>query len=171
MKILGAILAGGESRRFGSDKGAALVQGKAIIDHVVDALRPQCERLVIVGRQWPGIETVPDYPEPGLGPLGGLCGALRQASRYGFSHVLSAPCDSLPIPSDLVPRLGDGGVFEGWPLIGLWPVAFAPLLSAHLQQTGDRSVYSWLRTSGLPEVPPPDGMANINTPDDLARLR
>lgn len=171
MKILGAILAGGESRRFGGDKGAALVDGRAVIDLVADALRPQCEALVIVGRNWPGLRTAPDLPGPGLGPLGGLCGALALAKSERFSQVLTAPCDTLPVPGDLVARLGEGGAFRDWPLIALWPASLAPILSTHLSESKDRSVMRWLRLCGLPEIEPPPGLVNINTPADLARLR
>ena len=81
MKILGAILAGGQSRRFGSDKAVATWHGKALLDHVADALRPSCAQLIVVGRTWPGLETIADYPAPGLGPLGGLAGALAGAPK------------------------------------------------------------------------------------------
>lgn len=148
-----------------------MLSGKPIIAHVAAALRPQCDRLVIVGRKWPGIETVPDYPAPRLGPLGGLCGALRLAQEDGYSHLLTAPCDTLPVPDDLIARFGDGGAFEGWPLIALWPTQLASELSTHLERSSDRSVRTWLRRAGLTLHPAPDGLANINTPDDLARLR
>ena len=38
MRVLGAILAGGQSRRFGSDKASASLDGKSLLDHVADAL-------------------------------------------------------------------------------------------------------------------------------------
>jgi molybdopterin-guanine dinucleotide biosynthesis protein A len=34
MTLLGAIIAGGEARRFGADKAAARLKGVALIDHV-----------------------------------------------------------------------------------------------------------------------------------------
>ncbi|MBK7285215.1 MAG: NTP transferase domain-containing protein [Sphingomonadales bacterium] len=46
-KILGAIIAGGKSRRFGSDKTVAELRGKPLIQHVIDGLSPQCDDLVI----------------------------------------------------------------------------------------------------------------------------
>ena len=45
MKILGAIIAGGRATRFDGDKGAALLDGKALIDHVVDGLSAHCTAL------------------------------------------------------------------------------------------------------------------------------
>ena len=43
MKLLGAILAGGRSSRFGSDKAFALLNGKPLIDHVIAALAAQTD--------------------------------------------------------------------------------------------------------------------------------
>ena len=48
--ILGAILAGGQARRFGSDKAQALWRGRRLIDHVADALGSQTTALVVCGR-------------------------------------------------------------------------------------------------------------------------
>ena len=49
MKLLGLILAGGQSSRFGSDKAAALHQGRPLINHVADALRPHVDALAVAG--------------------------------------------------------------------------------------------------------------------------
>jgi molybdopterin-guanine dinucleotide biosynthesis protein A len=49
-RILGAIIAGGQSRRFGGDKGAAKVGGRALLDHVVAGMIPQCDDLIICER-------------------------------------------------------------------------------------------------------------------------
>ena len=68
-RLLGAIVAGGRSRRFGSDKARATVEGRTLFDHVVGALSPQVADIVLCGRDWPGFDSLDDRPEPGLGPL------------------------------------------------------------------------------------------------------
>eukprot|EP00611_Tribonema_gayanum_P009759 TRINITY_DN19634_c0_g1_i1.p3 TRINITY_DN19634_c0_g1~~TRINITY_DN19634_c0_g1_i1.p3 ORF type:complete len:108 (-),score=11.69 TRINITY_DN19634_c0_g1_i1:38-361(-) len=68
---LGAILAGGQARRFGSDKAQALYEGARLIDRVAAALAAQCEAVVVCGREEAGFACIPDWPESGLGPLGG----------------------------------------------------------------------------------------------------
>ena len=113
MKILGAILAGGQSRRFGSDKALAIVQGKTLFDHVADALRPSCAQLVAAGREWPAMQGVADRPVAGLGPLGGLAGALYYAKNNGYDCVLSCGCDIVGLPLDLVQQLGNGPMHIG----------------------------------------------------------
>lgn len=71
MTILGAILAGGKSSRFGCDKALALVHNKPLMQHAIDRLEPQVDAIVCCGHAWPNIEMISDLPTQGLGPLGG----------------------------------------------------------------------------------------------------
>jgi molybdenum cofactor guanylyltransferase len=50
-RILGVVLAGGQSTRFGSDKALAEYQGHTLIARAVDALSGWCEYVVVVGRE------------------------------------------------------------------------------------------------------------------------
>ncbi len=104
---VGAILTGGASRRFGSDKALALLPsnrageqrrqaGKEVTmgGSIVSELRlALTDPVVAVGGSAGhalGIPVVPD-PEPDLGPLAGLASVLRWAGR-GF--VVVVPCDA-----------------------------------------------------------------------------
>ena len=48
--MIGVVLAGGESKRMGSDKALLEVGGRAMIDWVADALDRVCGRVVVSGR-------------------------------------------------------------------------------------------------------------------------
>lgn len=167
MKILGAVLAGGASTRFGSDKALALHDGVALIDHVIAALLPQVTALVITGRDHPGQHCLPDLPAPGLGPLGGLCAALAHAAAHGFDAVLCAPCDTLGLPPDLAVRLSPGpSIALGQRSIGLWPASLGPALLARLAGGDSRAIHAWASACDAREVDC-DPLHNINTLDDL----
>lgn len=169
MSRLGAIFAGGQARRFGADKAAATIAGVALIDRVAERLRPQCDALVVVGREWPGLMSVMDAPQPGLGPLGALAGALRFAAAGGYGDVLTAGCDLPDVPSDLSALLTPGpAIVAGQPLIGLWPASLAAALLEHLSDNPDRSMRGWIARCGARRVPYDGTIANINTPADLA---
>jgi molybdopterin-guanine dinucleotide biosynthesis protein A len=71
VNILGAVLAGGQSTRFGSDKAVALVDGLPLIDHVVMGMFRATENLVIVGRDWRDFDSIADGAFAGEGPLAG----------------------------------------------------------------------------------------------------
>jgi molybdenum cofactor guanylyltransferase len=172
MRVLGAVLAGGQSRRFGSDKAVVEVEGKALIDHVIDSLFPQVDEIVVVGRSWREWPTTPDHPKPALGPLGGLAGALRFAQNIGCGLVLTVGCDTLPIPKNLKMLLGEGPtVIEGHWLFGLWPVSFSAQLDGHVMTSDDRSMRGWITASGARHVHCKDVFHNINTRGDLDELR
>ncbi len=170
MKLLGAVLAGGASSRFGSDKARAVVEGRPLIAGVIAALAVQADEVVVCGRDWPGCAGLADMPGPSLGPLGGLCAALLEAQRRGFDCVLSAPCDALGLPPGLAERLAPGpAVALGQRTVGLWPAALAPALLALLERGGDRSLRRWVAVSGAREVDC-GAIANINRPGDLPQV-
>ena len=168
MRLLGAILAGGQSRRFGSDKAEALFEGQALLDHVAEALRPQVAELVVSGKQWPGLETVTDLPEAGLGPLGGLAGALDHAWRHDFDAVLSSGCDIIGLPTSLYALLGTGpAIAEDMPIVGLWPVSARTALLDWLADPQNRSVYRFADHINARRVALDASLRNINRPEDL----
>ena len=166
--LLGAILAGGQARRFGSDKAQALYEGARLIDRVAAALAAQCAALVVCGREEPGFRCIPDWPEAGLGPLAGLAAALQHAGEGGFSHVLSAGVDVPDLPHDLAASLaGEGAaIVESQPVVGLWPVETAPVLEAFLAG-GGRSLYRFADHIGARRVELPQSLMNVNRPEDL----
>ncbi len=165
--ILGAVLAGGASSRFGSDKAMAEFRGKPLIEHVIFRLRPQVSDLVVVGREHPGEASIPDRPAPGLGPLGGLNAALHHAVAQGYDAVLTSGCDLPELPLDLREMLGEAPAFAlGQPLLALWPAALAGVLALHLRSTTDRSLRGWVALTGARGVDL-GPIRNVNRPGDL----
>ena len=169
--ILGAVIAGGEAKRFGSDKAQALLAGLPLIEHVLARLGPQVDALVVCGRSHPAQRSLADVPAGGLGPLGGLCAALLHARAEGFDVVLSAACDTPDLPPDLARCLaGEGATFVAdCPIIGWWPVGLADALRVRLESDAARSAYAWATACGARAVALP-ALANVNTPDELERL-
>lgn len=89
MRWSGAILAGGQSSRFGQDKALYVYKGKPLITWVLDGMAGASERLVIANRPYPGLEV---YPDLWLGgdTLSGLHSALAHARE---DWVAVAACD------------------------------------------------------------------------------
>lgn len=170
--ILGAVLAGGRASRFGGDKGAALFEGRALIDHALGALARHCQALVVVGREWPGAPSVTDRPAPDLGPLGGLAGALHHALAIQAERVLTLGCDTPLVPETLLAELAarDTPAFlNDLPVIGGWPARLSPLLDDFVATDPRRSVRGWAARCGAAALAAPP-LPNINTPADLDRL-
>lgn len=170
MRALGAILAGGRSRRFGSDKAVALLDGATLIERAIAALRPQVDALVVCGRTIDGYDCVADRPGPDLGPLGGLNAALHYARANGFNRVVSAPCDAPFLPADLVARLVEPPCYvAAMPVIGLWLATLSETLDRHLATSDDRSMRRWAAIVGACSVDL-GALGNVNTPADLDQL-
>jgi Molybdopterin-guanine dinucleotide biosynthesis protein A len=173
MRLLGAVLAGGRSSRFGSDKALALWNGRSLLDHAVAALGRHVDAVVVCGRQVEGLTGLADRPSPDMGPLGGLNAALHHAGQAGFDGVLTTGCD-MPVYPDGLPALLVGAraaILKGQPLMGFWPASLAPLLDAHLAEENSRSIHGWLERIGTRIVEQPGlVLPNINRPQDLADL-
>nr|WP_232328885.1 molybdenum cofactor guanylyltransferase [Sphingomonas horti] len=168
---MGAVLAGGRSSRFGSDKALACWRGKPLLAHAVDALAGQCDAVVVVGRDDPAFTCVPDWPAPGQGPLGGLAGALRHALDAGFDFVLTCGVDSVGVPHDLRSRLAPAPAFvAAQPVLGLWPAEAAALVEEMLFGSGSHAMHAFAARIGARPVKLPLEPANVNAPEDLARL-
>ena len=169
--ILGAVLAGGRSSRFGSDKALAELGGETLLARAVASLSRWCDRVVVVGREAAPAPTLPDWPAPGLGPLGGIAAALRHAEAEGFASVLTCGVDSADLPEDLPDLLSPPSAFlESQPVIGHWKSDAASIVSGILQSEGRRSMLAFARAARARAVTASHAPANINTPADLAEL-
>lgn len=173
--ILGAIIAGGASSRFGSDKALALLEGRPLIAHAVAALKPFATAIVVCGRDWGGLPSLADRPLAGLGPLGGIAAALLHAEAGGYAHVLTIGCDMPHVPptllADLIARAP--AYCAGAPILGCWPADAAEALAARLDghsagtKTSALSIRRWADAIGATAVAARAPLFNVNTPDDL----
>ena len=171
-RILGAVLAGGQSTRFGSDKALALLDGRTLLDHALARLEGWCGAVVVAGREVPGRRCLADWPRAGMGPLGGMAAALKLAEAEGFAAVLTIGVDSLALPGDLPQRLAPAPAFVAdQPVVGLWPADAAEAVAAILGGTGKHSLRALAGAIGARSVVLEMPSVNINTPSDLAGLR
>lgn len=78
-KITGVILAGGKNSRMGSDKGMLIVDGKKIIERILEAIKPVVGEIIIIsnGKNYDhmGYKVYGDIIKD-CGPMGGIHAAL-----------------------------------------------------------------------------------------------
>lgn len=167
--ILGAVLAGGQSRRFGSDKALAELDGHTLLALAIDTLAGWCDHVVVIGRAQAPAPTLPDWPRAGMGPLGGLAAAMHYARDEGYVTILTCGVDSVGLPDDLPVLLGRApACLASQPIVGIWPAEAAPAVETILQEEGPHSVYRLAETLGARLVDVARPPANVNTPADLA---
>ncbi len=162
------MLAGGQSSRFGSDKAQAVLNGRALAEHARALLAPHVERAVIAGRDG----AITDLPGPGLGPLGGIAGALDYAAGLGFTSVLTIACDMPRLPEELLAALARraSAYCPDAPVLGHWETRLLGLLLTHIETVPRRSVRGWAEAMGALPIPAAAPIPNVNTPQDLDTL-
>lgn len=185
--VTGIILAGGESRRFGGEKGLAPLQGKALVDWCIAALRPICDDIILSANSSSyddkGYSVVPDLHR-GHGPMMGIFSAL-QASKTEHNLILSV--DTPLVTTDLLryifERRGDAliavpqsGERHYEPLIGYYNSAVLPVMLDFFDRNNyklpDFFQHVPFRGIDLHAYPgyTPKMMLNINTRGDLDSL-
>ena len=108
----GIILAGGDSKRIGTDKGLINLNGRPLISYVIESFRPVVDEIIVVvgskGRipnyrnaLEDDIQIFPDMYDHGS-PLIGLITGLTHAKG---TYAVVAACDMPFINSDLVELL------------------------------------------------------------------
>ena len=190
---LGLVLAGGLARRMGGgDKALIEIGGVAILDRVLERLRPACTGIILNANGDParfahyGLPVIPDSVPDFAGPLAGILAGLDWAAAHSpdIAWIVSTPGDCPFLPHDLVPRLHAAREKAGTPLacarsgdwrhpvVGLWPVALREDLRHALIEEGLRKIEVWTARHGvaIAEWPakPLDPFFNVNTPEDAA---
>ena len=187
-QITGLILAGGRGTRMGHvDKGLQNFRGAPMALHVMLRLQPQVGELMINANQnlAPyesfGVPVWPDELQGHAGPLAGMqTGLIHCTSDY----MVTAPCDSPFLPTDLVQRLadslldagadlavavtGEGATRQVHPVFCLMKASLLQHLTEYLRD-GGRKIDAWYASLNTVEVAFEDEAAfrNINTMAEL----
>ena len=182
--ITGVVLAGGTSARFGGvPKGLMPFRGRAMVLRVADVLARVCERVVLeaqgAGYDALGLPVIHAAAvHAGKGPLAGIVAGLSAAPEG--SRVVFAPCDMPLIDVEIFRTLLEAPASA----YAISPSGAEPLVAV-LEQT---LLVPLLETLAADKVPRTDAaleaagargvafadvarFANVNTPDDLARLQ
>lgn len=169
--ILGVVLAGGQSARFGSDKALAEWDGRSLLLHAVDNLSGQCEQVVIAGRASGPAPCIPDWPGPNMGPLAGIAAGLHYAQDMDFASVMTCGVDSPNVSQETLAALDPPPCYlADQPVIGHWPVTAAGAIEAILEGAGRHSMLAFAEAIGARAVKNAAKPANINNPADLSAL-
>ncbi|RYE18274.1 MAG: molybdenum cofactor guanylyltransferase [Sphingobacteriales bacterium] len=186
-KLNGLVLAGGKSIRMGFDKGAVKWHGREQRYYLADMLKPYCSEIFISCRPEQKSEMAGEYttiPDTftDLGPFGAILSAFREQPDSAWLVVAT----DLPLLDDntlqhLIKNRSVASLATAYknaaddlpePLITIWEPKSYPALLAYLAQG-----YSCPRKvlinsdSTLLNAPDPDALTNVNTPEELDRIK
>ncbi|NCE65159.1 molybdenum cofactor guanylyltransferase [Pseudoflavonifractor sp. 524-17] len=191
MKISTVILAGGQSRRMGRDKGGLPVDGDTLLNRVIrrwqGVFGPVAVAVGPGGRTLPpGVRALADL-HPGCGPMAGLeAGLAGLEGDAVFLTAMDMPFGDPALARRLAEELGDAdgcvirresGRFEC--LFGLYRKRCLPAVSASLDR-GDRSFVKGLFPFAAIKEVPEERLAgfdldrvlfNVNRPEDWQRAQ
>ena len=192
-KILGVVLAGGKSQRFGQDKSQVKLNGKILIDYILSEIIDEFKETLIVTNQSISfmnskkITVIEDFKK-GLGPLGGVLSAMKwiKDNNKEYSWISTFPADTpfftkkelksfyndIKIENNKLFFIKDKNTRHN--IFGLWSIDLMDQLETDLYN-GERKVEIWANSIGVStvniEYKNINPFFNINTIDDLEKAK
>jgi molybdopterin-guanine dinucleotide biosynthesis protein A len=192
-KILGVVLAGGKSLRFGEDKSQVKLNDKSLIDHILSEILTEFKELLIVSNnsikfnKSEKISIISDFKN-NLGPLGGVLTAMKwiKDNNKDYQWISTFPTDTPFFKNQILKdfhdkiNLKNGKLFfiksnnTRHNIFGLWSIDLADKLEKDLKN-GDRKVEDWANKVGVNiidmQFEKNDPFFNINTKEDLEKAK
>ena len=193
--ILGAILAGGKSKRMGKDKLFLELNNKMLIEHTINKVEKYLKDIIIITNQKneyfskKNLTTVEDCIEGQLGPLVGILTAMKWAKENlkECSWVATFPCDTPFFPETIIKKFIEKSKKKDSLLLcasshgrkhnifGLWSLDLYEKLKNDLINNKIRKVQDWTEKHKITNVEfdfkEYDPFFNINTLDDLENAK
>ena len=187
--IAGFILAGGESRRMGTDKSQLLLNGESFVERIAAELAAVTKDIVLVGKPVQRSTKLPQTPDvyPGWGALGGVHTALASSNA---DWCLIVACDFPFVTAGLFARLASlREAFEAvapvqsdgipQPLCTLYQTKHCLERAEQLINSGERKPIAllqsvrtrWVPFADIQDLPGAEQFfVNVNTPEDYDRI-
>ena len=187
--ILGTVLAGGKSQRFGEDKSQVKLDGRLLIDFILSEIVDEFKEVLIVTNNQIAfqnskkISKIKDFKK-GQGPLGGVLSAMKWAKEKNSNYkwISTFPVDTPFFKKKILKKfLSEINVEESklffiksnnirHNIFGVWSIDLMEKLEEDLNK-GHKKVETWANSIGVKiiniEFTHEDPFFNINTKDDL----
>ena len=187
--ILGVILAGGKSSRFGSNKSLSNLSNSKLIEHVINKINKHFTEILIISNDsklildYPNIKIIKDCKEGYLGPLVGVLSAMKYANQNNkYNWVITFPCDTPFFDEIIIEKLvqktssTNKKIFlikekkQRHNIFGIWSTSLEKTLEQDLNNNF-RKVDLWADKIGCTyiekDIKKENEFLNINTKEDL----
>lgn len=170
----GIVLAGGEARRFGTQKTLATFRGRPLFAWASDALRPHCDELFVMAgpRDAPALSRVADGARVLADPGGGPHVALAYAARLARGETLLVAPGDAPM---LTPAVYAALLAAGPNAVAVDGDGINPLIAVYdrralLAAMPARSLQDVAARVDAARVPVAGDLRDVDTPQDLSAL-
>ena len=191
--ILGTVLAGGKSQRFGEDKSQVKLDGKLLIDYILNEIISEFKEILIVSnnkinfKHSDTISMISDLKKD-QGPLGGVLSAMKwvKESNKDYKWISTFPVDTPFFKKEILQsflseiNLDESKLFfiksnnTRHNIFGIWSIDLMDKLEEDLNN-GERKVESWANSVGVKvinmEFLNEDPFFNINSKEDLEKAK
>jgi len=191
--ILGVVLAGGKSQRFGEDKSQVKLGGKLLIDYILSEIIEEFREILVVSnssinfKHSDKILVIEDIKK-NLGPLGGVLTAMRwvKDNNKDYKWISTFPADTPFFKHSILQKFlhniqpDESKLFfiksnkTRHNIFGLWSIDLMYKLEEDLNK-GERKVEKWANSIGVKtiniEFQNNDPFFNINTKEDLEKAK
>jgi molybdopterin-guanine dinucleotide biosynthesis protein A len=172
--LTGVLLVGGASKRFGSPKALAQLDGETLAERAWRLLGEACDERIAVGKHADGLELPFDVLDDGTdvrAPIAGVVAGLRAASN---DVAVVIPVDVPRLTREALYELADACLDVAAPRSGPLPAAYRqsalPALERALAE-GTLTLRDAISGLDVATVELDDSLLlNVNTPDDVRRL-
>ena len=185
--ILGVILAGGKSKRFGQDKSEVKLGDKTLIEHTLHKIKSKFSKIIIVSNSkiLKDYTIIKDCIDGQLGPLVAVLSAMKWIKKNNFSYnwIATFPCDTpffnISIIDEFikVSKLNNSLLYfiksreKRHNIFGLWSLQLIEILEKDIIENNYRKVEKWANKVGVKTINVSydnlDPFFNINTKEDL----
>ena len=189
--ILGVILAGGKSSRFGSNKADAHLGDKTLLEHIISKVEKNFLEVLIVSNKESikinkkNVFLVKDFIKGQLGPLIGILSAMKwiEQNNKKYKWIATFPCDTPFFDDSIIEKLKNCSISNDHLLFflnsrkkrhnifGLWSLKLIDILEEDIRSNNFRKVELWADKIGVQKIEVNtegfDKFLNINTLDDL----
>jgi molybdopterin-guanine dinucleotide biosynthesis protein A len=189
--ILGVVLAGGKSQRFGEDKCQVKLGDKLLIDYILSEIIDEFKEVLLISNNKikynnsNKISLVEDTKR-GLGPLGGILTAMKwiRQNNKSYKWISTFPSDTPFFKKQILNNfIEEIKSYEGklffinsnntrHNIFGLWSIDLLERLEKDLKN-GERKVEMWANKIGVKSInmkfENKDPFFNINTKEDLIK--
>ena len=189
--ILGVVLAGGKSKRFGEDKSTIKLNDKTLIEHTLDKIKSKLNKIIIVSNDkvLKNYITINDCIDGQLGPLVGVLSAMKwiKDNNYSYNWIITFPCDTPFFNISIidkfveVSKLNDSLLYfakseeKRHNIFGLWSLKLIETLEMDIVKNNHRKVEKWADKIGVKTInisyKEVDPFFNINTKDDFKEAK
>jgi len=192
--ILGVVLAGGKSRRFGSDKSSVKLGDKSLIEHTISKIENNFKEILIITNNENiifnnnNVFLINDIIKGYLGPLVGVLTAMDwvKKNKKNYNWIATFPCDTPFFDQSVIetiikhPQKSTKKLFflksgnKRHNIFGLWSMELKDILLKDINN-GYRKVEEWANKVGSEIIEinskNDNNFLNINTKEDLEKAK